>query len=163
MEQNDLIDLTEQEDTLKGKYLIFTMDNDLYGIEIRYITEIISMQPITEVPEMPPYMKGVANLRGEIIPIIDARLRFNKEPKAYDEQTCIIVLNTNNSSTGLIVDRVSEVIYIADEEIAPPPTVNNGGFRYIKGIGKTDGKVKLLLDCKKILTEDEYQLLNSVI
>ena len=79
MPQTDLLDFTEQEeDTMKGKYLIFSMGKELYGIEIRYITEIIGIQPITVVPEMPQYVKGITNLRGKIIPVMDARLRFNK-------------------------------------------------------------------------------------
>ncbi len=163
MAQNDLLNLDEQEeDTLKGKYLIFSIGNELYGIEIRFITEIIGIQPITVVPEMPEYVKGITNLRGKIIPVIDARLRFKKTVRDYDDRTCIIVLDTNEVSTGLIVDSVSEVIAISDEDIAPPPDINKGGLKYLKGVGKADGNVKLLLDCKRILTDDEVELLNSV-
>lgn len=163
MAQTDILDFAEQEeDTLKGKYLIFSMGDELYGIEIRYITEIIVIQPITVVPEMPQYIKGITNLRGKIIPVMDARLRFKKEVREYDDRTCIIVLDSNNISTGLIVDSVSEVITIADEDIAPPPDINHGGIKYIKGVGKTDGKVKLLLDCNKLLSDDEVELLSSV-
>jgi purine-binding chemotaxis protein CheW len=163
MAQTDILDFAEQEeDTLKGKYLIFSMGDELYGIEIRYITEIIVIQPITVVPEMPQYIKGITNLRGKIIPVMDARLRFKKEVREYDDRTCIIVLDSNDISTGLIVDSVSEVIAIADEDIAPPPDINHGGIKYIKGIGKTDGKVELLLDCNKLLSDDEVELLSSV-
>ncbi len=163
MAQTDLLDFTEQEeDTLKGKYLIFSMENELYGIEIRYITEIIGIQPITVVPEMPQYVKGITNLRGKIIPVMDARLRFKKAGREYDDRTCIIVLDANDISTGLIVDSVSEVIVIADEDIAPPPDINKGGLKYIKGIGKADGNVKLLLDCQRILTDDESDFLSFV-
>ena len=163
MPQTDLLDFTEQEeDTMKGKYLIFSMGKELYGIEIRYITEIIGIQPITVVPEMPQYVKGITNLRGKIIPVMDARLRFNKAAREYDDRTCIIVLDTNDIATGLIVDNVSEVIAIADEDIAPPPDLNNGGLKYIKGIGKADGNVKLLLDCQKILTDNETERCGAV-
>jgi purine-binding chemotaxis protein CheW len=163
MAQTDILDFAEQEeDTLKGKYLIFSMGDELYGIEIRYITEIIVIQPITVVPEMPQYIKGITNLRGKIIPVMDARLRFKKEVREYDDRTCIIVLDSNDISTGLIVDSVSEVIAIADEDIASPPDINHGGIKYIKGIGKTDGKVELLLDCNKLLSDDEVELLSSV-
>ena len=163
MAQTDLLDFMEQEeDTMKGKYLIFFIGNELYGIEIRYITEIIGIQPITVVPEMPHYVKGITNLRGKIIPVIDARLRFKKEVRDYDDRTCIIVLDSNGISTGLIVDNVSEVIAIADEDIALPPDINKGGPRYIKGIGKSDGNAKLLLDCQIILTDEEVELLSSV-
>lgn len=160
MSRTDLMDFTE-EDTLKGKYLIFFLGNELYGIEIRYITEIIGIQPITVVPDMPKYVKGVTNLRGKIIPVMDARLLFKKEDRKYDDRTCIIVLDMNDISTGLIVDNVSEVITIADEDIAPPPDLNKGGLKYIKGIGKANGDAKLLLDCQRILSEDESELLLS--
>ena len=163
MAQTDWVDLTEQEeDTLKGKYLIFSIGNELYGIEIRYIIEIIGIQPITVVPGMPQYVKGITNLRGKIIPIIDARLRFKKVGKEYDDKTCIVVLDSNDISTGLIVDNVSEVIAIANEDIAPPPDINKCGLKYIKGIGKADGNVKLLVDCQKILKNDEDEFLSSV-
>ncbi len=151
----------ENEDTLKGKYLVFTMGSELYGMEIRYITEIIGVQPITEVPGMPEYVKGVTNLRGKIIPVMDARLRFKKEAREYDGRTCIIVLDTNDISIGLIVDSVAEVITLQDEDIAPPPEINKGGHKYIKGIGKSGGGVKLLLDCQKLLTDDEFEEINA--
>lgn len=162
MTPNDLLHLNEQdEDTLKGKYLIFTLGNELYGIEIRYVTEIIGVQPITVVPEMPEYVKGITNLRGKIIPVMDARLRFKKEVRAYDDRTCIIVIDTNDLSIGLIVDSVSEVIGMDEGDIAPPPDINKGGRKYIKGIGKAGGSVKLLLDCQKLLSDDEVETLSA--
>lgn len=164
MAQTNLWNRTEleTEDTLKGKYLIFTMGSELYGMEIRYITEIIGMQPITEVPEMPEYVKGVTNLRGKIIPVIDARLRFKKTVREYDDRTCIIVLDTNGASVGLIVDSVSEVLAMSDEDIAPPPDINQSAHKYIKGIGKAGGSVKLLLDCRKLLADDELDALGTM-
>ncbi len=165
MTQADLINLseTEDEDTLKGKYLIFKLGNELYGMEIRYITEIIGLQPITEVPEMPDYVKGITNLRGKIIPVMDARLRFKKPEREYDDRTCIIVLDTNDISIGLIVDGVSEVLAIQDDDIAAPPEISKNGNRYIKGIGKAGGSVKLLLDCQKLLTDEELDALGSMV
>ena len=161
----DLLNLAgvdmEDEDTLKGKYLIFTMGEELYGMEIRYVTEIIGIQPITVIPEMPEYVKGVTNLRGKIIPVMDARLRFKKAMREYDDRTCIIVLDTNDISIGLIVDSVVEVLAMQDEDIAPPPEINRNGRKYIKGIGKTGGSVKLLLDCQRLLTDDEAEELSS--
>ncbi len=163
MNQMEALVLEEQdEDTLKGKYLIFLLGNEMYGMEIRYITEIIGIQPITEVPEMPGYVKGITNLRGKIIPVMDVRLRFKKAPREYDDRTCIIVLETNDISIGLIVDSVSEVIPIEEEDIAPPPDINKGSHNYIKGIGKAGGSVKLLLDCQKLLTDDELQSLGVI-
>lgn len=163
MKQTELIDIEEQEeDTLKGKYLIFLMGNEMYGMEIRYITEIIGIQPITEVPEMPEYVKGITNLRGKIIPVMDVRLRFKKAAREYDDRTCIIVLDMNDIAIGLVVDSVAEVIAIEDEDIAPPPELNKGGHTYIKGIGKAGGSVKLLLDCQKLLTDDELLSLSGM-
>ena len=143
-----------EEDTLKGKYLIFSMGKEQYGIEIRYITEIIGIQPLTEVPDMPKYVKSVTNLRGKIIPVIDARLRFGKEVRDYDDRTCIVVIDNNEIPMGLIVDSVSEVITIDDEDIVPPLDINKDGHKFMKGIGKAGGKVKLLLDCQMLLTND---------
>lgn len=165
MTQADLLNLTgqdEQEDTLKGKYLIFTMGSELYGMEIRYITEIIGLQPITDVPEMPAYIKGITNLRGKIIPVMDARLRFKKAEREYDDRTCIIVLDTNDVSVGLIVDSVAEVLTLDDDDIAPPPEVSRDGRKYIKGVGKSDGEVKLLLDCQKLLSDDEAEVIGAL-
>lgn len=164
MTQSELInlDIMEDEDTLKGKYLIFSMDNELYGMEIRYITEIIGIQPITEVPEMPEYVKGITNLRGKIIPVMDARLRFKKPEKKHDDRTCIIVLDSNHTSIGLIVDSVAEVLTIQDEDIAPPPEISKGGQKYIKGVGKAGGSVKLLLDCQRLLSDDELDSLEAM-
>jgi purine-binding chemotaxis protein CheW len=164
MAQVDLLNLTgiENEDTLKGKYLIFSMGSELFGIEIRYITEIIGIQPITQVPEMPEYVKGVTNLRGKIIPVMDARLRFKKEVKEYDSRTCIIVLDTNDTSVGLIVDSVAEVITLQDEEISSPPEINKGGHGYIKGIGKSGDTVKLLLDCQKLLSGEDLDSIGAM-
>lgn len=163
MAQIDVLNLTEQEeDTLKGKYLIFSMGSELYGMEIRYITEIIGIQPITEVPEMPEYVRGITNLRGKIIPVMDARLRFKKAVREYDGRTCIIVIDTNDISIGLIVDSVSEVLAIGDEDIAPPTDIYKGGHKYIKGIGKAGDSVKLLLDCQKLLTDEEMETLSTM-
>jgi purine-binding chemotaxis protein CheW len=163
MAQADVLNFTEQdEDTLKGKYLIFSMGNELYGMEIRYITEIIGIQPITEVPEMPGYVKGITNLRGKIIPVMDARLRFKKEVREYDDRTCIIVIDTDDISIGLIVDSVSEVIAMQEEDIAPPPDINKGGHKYIKGIGKAGGSVKLLLDCHRLLADEALDAMRAM-
>lgn len=163
MAQTDVMNLLDQdEDTLKGKYLIFSMGAEMYGIEIRYITEIIGVQPITQVPRMPGYVKGISNLRGKIIPVMDVRLRFKKEPREYDDRTCIIVIDTSDISIGLIVDSVSEVLALRDDQIVPPPDVSRDGQKYIKGIGNVGGSVKLLLDCDKLLSAEELDILNAM-
>lgn len=150
---NNLAEL--EEDTQKGRFLTFSIGNDSYGIEIQYVTEIIGIQAITEIPELPEYVKGIINLRGKIIPVMDIRLRFKKEPREYNDRTCIIVVDISNLSIGLIVDSVSEVLTIPEEEIVDPPEMNKCSNRYIKKIGKYGNEVKLLLDCDKLLTDDE--------
>jgi len=146
----------EMEDTQKNRFLTFSLGKESYGIDIRYVIEIIGMQTITIVPELPDYVKGIINLRGKIIPVIDVRIKFKKEEKEYTDRTCVIVVDINNISVGLIVDSVAEVMTIPDEDLADPPHVNSGfNNRYIKKIGKIGSDVKLILDCEKLLTDDE--------
>lgn len=154
---------TFEEDTQHGRFLTFTLEDEVYGIEIKYVTEIIGIQSITKVPEVPIYVKGIINLRGKIIPVIDVRLKFGKEPMEYDDRTCIVVIDINEVSVGLIVDNVDEVLTIDDQDIAAPPA-NKTGFenRYIKGIGKAGEKVQLLLDCEKLLKNDEMNVIESI-
>jgi purine-binding chemotaxis protein CheW len=157
-------DLEMEEDTQKGKYLTFFLGNESYGIEIQYVTEIIGIQAITEVPELPIYIKGIINLRGKIIPVMDVRLRFKKEPKEYNDRTCVVVIDIYELSIGLIVDSVSEVLRIHEQDIEVPPLMNKGyNNRFIKNIGKVENEVKLLLDCEKLLTDEEVSNLNEVI
>lgn len=146
-----------EEDTQKGKYLTFKLGEDFYGIEIRHVTEIIGIQPITPVPEQPDYLRGIINLRGKIIPVMDIRLRFGKCFLDYNDRTCIIVVDIDQVSLGLIVDSVSEVLSIPESEIVAPPDMNKVGRRFIKGIGKVGAEVKLLLDCTTLLTQDQWE------
>lgn len=157
--ENTVQDMEIEEDTQKGKFLTFTLGNENYGIQIQYVTEIIGIQAITEVPELPEYIKGIINLRGNIIPVMDVRIRFNKNQVEYNDRTCIIVIDIQSVSIGLIVDRVSEVISIPDQEIVPPPKMNRLENRFIKGIATTNNEVKLLLDCEKLLNEEEAEAL----
>ncbi len=149
--------LEMNEDTQKDKFLTFFVGHEEYAIEIRYVTEIIGgIQTITEVPEMPDYIRGIINLRGKIIPVMDVNVRFRKEPNPYDDRTCIIVIDIDDLSVGLIVDNVAEVLSIAEENIVDPPDTRSGSHnRCIKGIGKVDSTVKLILDCKILLGEDD--------
>lgn len=147
-----------EEDTQKGRYLTFLLGKETYGIEILYVTEIIGIQEITEMPEMPDYVKGIINLRGKIIPVMDVRLRFKKEPKEYDDRTCVIVINFDGFMIGLVVDSVSEVITIDDNEISEIPSMDQENSRgYVKNIGKIGHSVVLLLDCKKLLSTEEHK------
>lgn len=152
-----------EEDTQKGRFLTFALGNETYGIEIMYVTEIIGIQSITELPELPEYMKGIINLRGKIIPVMDVRLRFKKEFREYNDRTCIVVVDIKEVAIGLIVDSVSEVLTIQEQDIAPPPQMRGQSNRYIKNIGKAGNEVKLLLDCEKLLTDSELDEINDVL
>lgn len=152
------------EDTLKDKYLTFVIDNQIYGLEIKYITEIINMQPITKMPDMPEYVKGIINLRGKIIPLIDIRLRFNIEPMDYNIKTSIIVVDITDKSIGIIVDYVKEVITIINKDMVDSTIINKKfGSRYIKGFGKIGNDILLILNCEKILSHDELIEVNNLL
>ncbi len=153
----------QEEDTQRGRFLTFNLGEEIYGIEIEYVTEIIGLQHITKIPEVAEYIKGIINLRGKIIPVIDMRLKFNKEPIEYDDRTCIVVVDTQEMIVGLIVDEVAEVLTINDENVSPPPSYKSGiKNRYIKGIGKIGDEVTLLLDCRKLFDEQEAQEINEL-
>ncbi len=151
-----------EEDTQKDRYLTFMVGSESYGIEVRYVTEITGIQAITDIPELPEYIKGIINLRGQIIPVMDVRLRFKKEPKEYTDRTCIIVVDISSMPIGLIVDGVSEVITIPEQDVVEPPQANmNLNNRYIKLIGKSGNNVTLLLDCEKLLNKDDIENLKG--
>lgn len=154
----------EDENTQDNKYLLFNIGNEVYGIGIMHVTDIIELQKITEVPDMPEYIKGVINLRGRVIPVMDLRLRFGLESREYDDRTCIIIVNLNESSIGFIVDTVSEVHDIYQQDIDPPPNFksSSGRDKYISGLGKIGDEVKILLDVEKILGQDEMQALKEM-
>lgn len=154
--------LLETEDTQKDKFLTFALDAECYGIEIKFVTEIVGIQAITELPELPDYLKGIINLRGKIIPVMDVRLRFKKAAVAYNERTCIIVVDIHGVPVGLIVDSVAEVLDIAESNIVPPPQLQKSAHQYIRAIGKVDNDVKLLLDCSSLLHESEVGELKDI-
>jgi len=144
------------EDTQEGKYLTFVIGKEDFGIDIRYVTEIIGIQGITEVPGMPAHVKGVINLRGKVIPVMDVRLRFGVDERPYDDRTCIIVINIDEQPVGLIVDRVLEVLDIQESEIEPPPNMRKGkSNRFIQGMGKVGDQVKMLLNANRLLFDEE--------
>lgn len=151
-------ELELEEDTQKDKFLTFLIEQEVYGIEINLVTEIIGIQPITEIPEMPDYIKGIINLRGKIIPVMDVRLRFKKDFLDYNDRTCVIVIEKGMITLGLIVDSVAEVLVIPEENIVPPPEIKSARNKYIKGIGKIDDTVKLLIDCDKIFNEQADEI-----
>lgn len=147
---------------MEGKYLTFWTDKQLFGIPIADVVQIVQMQPITEIPEFPSYAKGIINLRGSIIPTIDVRLRFGKMEAPYDEHTCIIVTSIQEKLIGFIVDSVEEVTDIPEEEVSAPPSMSGDVTNtYLTGIGKHGGKVILLIDAQRILTGDQFDLLQG--
>ena len=138
------------EDSQRDLFLTFHLHQEDYGIAINHVTEIIGIQDITEVPDMPTEVKGVINLRGRVIPVMDVRLRFGLPDRDYDERTCVIVVEVNEHSTGLVVDRVKDVVEIVAEQIEPLPC-GNRDQSYIQGLGKVDSAVKILLDIKSLV------------
>lgn len=148
------------EDTQKDKYLIFPLAGQDYGMEIRYVNEIIGIQNITDVPNIPDFIRGVINLRGKVIPIMDVRIRFGLEAREYDDRTCIIIANVANAEVGLVVDEVSEVVDIPEANVEPPPKArNNQEPSYIQGMGKINDNVTILLDVHKLLFSGAMQSL----
>ncbi len=142
----------EEEDTQKDKYLTFAVGNESYGLGIYSVTEILGIQDITEIPDMPDCIRGVINLRGKVIPVMDIRKRFHMEMAVYDDRTCIIVIETDDQPMGLIVDTVKEVLDIPPELIDPPPGMGiHSKHDYVQGLGKIGNEVKILLDIHKTL------------
>jgi len=159
---SDDIYADDDEDTLKDMFLTFGLGDREYGVEIRHVTEIIAIQKITEVPDMPPFVKGVINLRGYVIPVIDMRLRFQLPEQVYNERTCVVVVNMNDTMVGLVVDTVEDVLSIPAEDISPPPEVLRGvSSRYIEGMGKVDDDVKIILNVERLLHDREKEQLTS--
>ncbi|MFZ5570780.1 MAG: chemotaxis protein CheW [Thermodesulfobacteriota bacterium] len=150
----------------EGKYLTFSMAGEEYGIGILKIKEIIGMMPITSVPRTPPFVKGVINLRGKVIPVIDLRVRFGMPPVDYTERTCIIVVEIRGPGgtivIGIVVDSVSEVLNIKKEDIEDTPTFGTRlNTDYILGMAKMQGGVKILLDIDRVLTSDELVMIDK--
>lgn len=159
-----LSDAAGENAALEKKYLTFWTDNELFGVPIADVVQIISMQGITPLPDFPAYAKGVINLRGIIIPVIDVRIRFGKPEIAYNDSTCIIVTNIDDTYMGFIVDSVDEVTDIDDDNISLPPKVSRDVTnKYLTGIGQVEDKVVLLLDTGKILSEDEYEAVRETL
>lgn len=149
----------EDEDTQYSQYLTFVVDNQLYGIPISDVEQISGMKEITVVPEFPEYAKGVMNLRGIIIPIIDIRLRLKKEEIADDGRKCIIITKINDSHLGFVVDSVSDVININNEDISNPKIGSEYVNTYITGMAKLSNKIILLMDLNKIISLEELAVL----
>lgn len=143
-----------EENNIDDMYLTFSVAGEEYGIGIGYVTEIAGMQKVMEVPDVPAFIKGVINLRGKVVPVMDVRLRFSMEWKAYTERTVIIVLDVDGAPVGLAVDAVSDVREIPPANIDNPPRFGGGreGKGVIRGLGKKDGKVAILIDTPSLVS-----------
>lgn len=151
-----------EDDAMAGRFLTFLIGEETFGIKLSNVMEIVGIQPTTEMPEMPDYIKGIINLRGRIIPVMDVRLRLKKPRKDYDERTCVIVVEFGDVSIGLIVDNVSEVLTIPADSIAEKPQFNSAACAgYVENIGKLAGKVILLISCEKLLKEETFDTVSA--
>lgn len=156
VERNETATLPEREleDGQEGMYLTFHLGREEYGLEIRHVREIIGIQEITAVPDMPGCVRGVINLRGRVIPLVDMRLRFGMGALEYGDRTCIIVVEMPEQTTGLIVDRVREVVYIPAEQVEPAPALVGGHRRFVRGIGKSGPDIRILVALESLLAEE---------
>lgn len=152
----------EIQEKQQDKYVTFKSGNEYFGLKIEYVNEIIVYQEITQIPESEDYIKGLINLRGKIIPVIDVRVRFRQEPIEYNDRTCIIVINVKDTVVGLIVEKIAEVVEIKSENILSTPTVGNEEKcqnKYVYGVGKVGDGVKLLLDPELLLKDDDLAMI----
>ncbi len=147
----------------EGKYLTFVLCGEEYGLEILKVREIIGIMGITPVPQTPQFIKGVINLRGKVIPVVDLRLKFGFQEVDYTKETCIIVVEVKGLLTGIIVDTVSEVLDITNEELETTPNLGEDvNTDIFIGVAKIKDKVKILLDLDKVLGTDEINLVESL-
>ena len=147
----------------EGKFLTFVLGNEEYGVEILKVREIMGIMEITTVPQTPDYMKGVINLRGKVIPIIDLRLKFAMPEVEHTKETCIIVAEVGAAQVGVIVDSVSEVTDIKGEDIEESPNFGQEiDTNFIMGLGKTKKKIIILLDIEKVLTTEELKMVEEI-
>jgi purine-binding chemotaxis protein CheW len=151
-----------------GKYLIFHLGVEEFGTEVLKVREIMGLQDITSIPQVPPYVKGVINLRGKVIPVVDLRLKFGMEPEPYTARTCIVVMRTRQAEEdlmiGMIVDGVVEVLNLTASDIEDTPDFGPGVVTpYLTGMAKIKGKVKILLDIDQVLSGTDLQGLSALL
>ena len=151
-----------------GKYLIFQLGTEEFGVEVLKVREIMGVLEITAVPQMPSYLKGVINLRGKVIPVVDLRLKFGLPEEPYTPRTCIIVVRTEQEHDalvmGMIVDGVAEVLPLTEADIEDTPDFGTGvATPFLRGMAKIKGKVKILLDIDKVLSTHDVSSLNALI
>lgn len=154
--ENNLAAITAamQDNDLAGKYLTFLIEDAIYGVSLEYVIEIITIQHVATVPGLPSFIKGIINMRGRIVPVLDVRLRIGVPERAYDDRTCIIVIEFDDTMIGLIVDSVNEVAtYVSDDLSALPEFTNINSKKYLSSISKIGDKLVLNLDCRQFLEE----------
>jgi purine-binding chemotaxis protein CheW len=153
----------ENTKVLTSQYVTFLLGEETYGISILKLNEIIAYQNCTTIPNVPGFIKGVLNLRGIVVPVIDLRERFSMETKAYDQFTVIMILDVSGRIMGLIVDAVSDVITLNEEDIKPRPNFSTGiSTHFIHGMGVKDNKFIILLDVDKLLSDEELNMVDGV-
>lgn len=152
--------LAAEADDIENLYLTFEVAGETYAANIRYVTEIVGLQRISAVPDVPNFIRGAMNLRGKVIPVMDVRLRFKLPARDYDDRTTIIVLDLEGVPTGLVVDQVTDVLSIPKTNIDPPPHWREGGNEtgVICGLGKHGDRVSIILDVPRLLNAQEVHL-----
>jgi purine-binding chemotaxis protein CheW len=155
--------LLKSQENCAGLYLTFQLGREVYGLQILKVQEIIGLMAITHVPRMPGFVRGVINLRGKVIPVVDLRLKFGMETQKDTDRTCVVVVQISQNglivTMGLIVDEVSEVLSVASSQIEPPPSFGTDvDTRFILGMGKVGDRVIMLLDVDRILNREEIAL-----
>lgn len=138
---------------LEDRFLLFYINQMLHSVELRYVLEIITVQRVTHLPNLPEYIKGIINLRGKVIPVIDIRLKLGLEEREYDDKTCIVVIDINEMHIGLIVDSVSEVVTISKDSISSTPP-GDVAAKYIASISTHSDTTVLNIDCEKLFLND---------
>ncbi|MEI6986309.1 MAG: chemotaxis protein CheW [Rhodospirillaceae bacterium] len=158
-DENIILTFFEEND-INDMYLTFTVASECYGVGVAFVTEIVAMPRLMEVPDVPDFIKGVINLRGKVVPVMDVRLRFGMTGKAYDERTIIVVLEIDGVPTGLAVDAVNDVLEFLPACINHPPPfgANREGRGVTKGIGKKLDKVAVLLDVRRLVSDQVIEL-----
>jgi len=147
------------DDNVENMYLTFQVEKETYAVNIGCVTEIVGMQRISAIPDVPEYIKGAMNLRGKVIPVMDQRLRFNLPARAYDDRTTIIVLDLAGVPTGLVVDQVTDVLTIPPANIDPPPHwLGKDQAGIVKGLGKLNDSVSIILDVPRLISDKPTQL-----
>ena len=161
------VEVVKDEDSRVGKYLAFHLGNEEFGIQVLKVREIIGVQDITAVPKTPAYLKGVINLRGKVIPVVDLRAKFGLEQIEYTQRTCIVVVQVSADNglvqIGVVVDGVSEVLNISLQDLENTPDFGTGeSIPYVLGMAKMKDGVKILLDIDSVLTHRDFLGLKSL-